>query len=289
MRFWSGVVISVLRPPDATEFVGRPIPPARGRGGASAPAAGRTGRAGTASGRAAREASAGARSFAAIVAALTCLAAEAALADPAEIRAGRLLVEGQGLPKDMACADCHGVSGQGNRSPVHPRLAGQSRFYLRKQLDDFASGARPSDDMAPIARALTEEQREEVAAYYAAVEDVPYPSQPEADPALLQNGGVLSAVGAPGRRIRACETCHADAGTGIPPSYPYLAGQFAEYTERQLRLWKDGRRRNDPLNVMADIAKELSDEEIRALALYFARVRVPQDVINDLTPAEPAP
>ncbi|MDX1656139.1 MAG: hypothetical protein R3310_13085, partial [Candidatus Competibacteraceae bacterium] len=67
------------------------------------------------------------------------------------------------------------------------------------------------------------------------------------------------------------------------------AGQFADYTAAQLLAWKQGRRRNDPLEVMADIAAKLTEEEIQGLALYFARVRLPHSAINDLTPAQPWP
>jgi cytochrome c553 len=105
----------------------------------------------------------------------------------------------------------------------------------------------------------------------------------------VQEGGVLSAIGDPDRGIRACEICHADAGVGIAPSFPYLAGQHAYYTERQLLLWKAGDRRNDPLDVMAEIAERLEEEEIRALALYFARARPPPAALSSPIPAEPIP
>lgn len=219
---------------------------------------------------------------------MVCLSAsQAAFATPEAIEEGRRIA--LHAPDDIRCARCHGKLGQGDSSAGHPRLTKQSRFYLRKQLEDFASGERPSEDMAPIARTLTEDQWEAVAAYYASIRDAPYPPRPEGDLRLLQQGGALSAIGSVERNIRACALCHADAGTGIPPSYPYLAGQFADYTERQLQLWKQGLRRNDPLEVMADIAKKLSDEEIRGLALYFARAQLPADRINDLTPAESEP
>jgi cytochrome c553 len=100
---------------------------------------------------------------------------------------------------------------------------------------------------------------------------------------------VLSALGDAARGIRACEVCHADAGVGIAPSFPYLAGQYAYYTERQLLLWKADARRNDPLEVMAEIAERLEEEEIRALALYFARVRPPPAALSSPIPAEPIP
>ena len=61
----------------------------------------------------------------------------------------------------------------------------------------------------------------------------------------------------------------------MPPSFPYLAGQFSRYAREQLAAWKDGSRRNDPLNVMRDIAARLSDEDAAALAEYFASVYPP--------------
>ncbi|QBQ55749.1 c-type cytochrome [Nitrosococcus wardiae] len=189
--------------------------------------------------------------------------------------------------KEVRCARCHGKLGQGDGSEGHPRIGGQSRFYLQKQLEDFASGTRPSEEMVPVARVLTEKQRAAVAAYYASIKNTPYPPRPEGEPRLLQQGGILSAIGSDKRSIRACALCHATAGAGIPPSYPYLAGQFASYTERQLQLWKRGLRQNDSLELMAEIAKKLSDEEIRGLALYFARVRLPAKRINSLTEYEP--
>ena len=188
---------------------------------------------------------------------------------------------------DRDCIDCHGDRGQGDAAEGYPRLAGQSRVYLYKQLQDFAIGNRPSEDMQEVVAELSDRQMADVAAYFAELAETPYPTQPSADPADLQTGGRLSAIGAPEREIQACALCHADFGAGLPPSFPYLAGQHAGYTARQLQLWKQDRRGNDPLDVMARIAKALTDEEISALGVYFARVRLSPDAINDLTPSEP--
>ena len=210
-------------------------------------------------------------------------------ADPREIALGREIAEGTALPLETTCSRCHGVLGLGRPEEQTPRLAGQPRFYLHKQLDDFASGARVSQKMTPVALALSPAQRQAVAAYYASLYAMPYPEAPYGDPVLVQRGGVLSAIGDSTRDIRACEICHADAGVGIAPSFPYLAGQYAYYTERQLLLWKAGIRRNDPLKVMAEIAERLDQEEIRALALYFARVRPPPPALSSPIPQEPIP
>lgn len=210
-------------------------------------------------------------------------------AGPREVALGQQIAEGAVLPQDKTCSHCHGVLGIGRPEKETPRLAGQPRFYLHKQLDDFASGARVSEKMAPVARALTPAQRTAAAAYYASLYAIPYPEAPYGEPSLIQDGGVLSAVGDGERGIRACELCHADAGVGIAPSFPYLAGQYAYYTEKQLLLWKAGIRRNDPLEVMAEIARRLDDAEIRALALYFARVRPPPAALSSPIPEEPIP
>jgi cytochrome c553 len=221
---------------------------------------------------------------------MVCLGAWAApAADPRVVALGRQIAEGAGLEPDHACARCHGVLGTGKPEEGAPRLANQPRLYLEKQLRDFVAGTRQSDKMTPVARALSAEQREAVAAYYGSLWEVSYPEVPYADPVLVQRGGVLSAVGDSAREIRACAICHADAGVGIAPSFPYLAGQYADYTERQLLGWKAGARRNDPLDVMAEISERLEDEEIRALALYFARVRPPPAVLSSPIPAEPVP
>jgi cytochrome c553 len=220
---------------------------------------------------------------------LALAAAPALAADPRDVALGREIAEGAALPREITCSRCHGVLGVGRPEEQTPRLAGQPRLYLRKQLDDFAAGTRLSERMAPVARALSPAQREAVAAYYASLHAVPFPEAPYGEPALVQAGGVLSALGDAARGIRACEVCHADAGVGIAPSFPYLAGQYAYYTEKQLLLWKAGMRRNDPLEVMAEIAERLEEEEIRALALYFARVRPPLAAVSSPIPVEPIP
>ena len=210
-------------------------------------------------------------------------------ADPRVVARGRQIVSGAELPAALACARCHGLEGTGKPAEGAPRLAGQPQLYLAKQLEDFAAGSRRSAKMEPVARALGAEQRAAVAAYFASLHDVPYPPAPMGDPALIQDGGVLSALGDDAREIRPCELCHADAGVGIGPSFPYLAGQDADYTVAQLAAWRTGTRANDPLDVMAEIAQALTADEIAALGLYFARIRPLTDVVASPVPEEPIP
>ncbi|WP_299046366.1 c-type cytochrome [uncultured Tateyamaria sp.] len=183
----------------------------------------------------------------------------------------------------MACITCHGAEGMGDGSGAFPRLAGQAGWYTYKQLIDYASGARPNQVMSGIAQRLTEREMEAVSAYYAAI-DAPYHEPAgNVDVALLQWGGQLGAAGSAEKGIPACVNCHGPSGTGNPPSVPYLAGQYANYMTYQLQLWREGVRDNDAMNVMSSIASKMTDEDMRAVSEYYARVR-PTDHVADTAP-----
>jgi cytochrome c553 len=65
-----------------------------------------------------------------------------------------------------------------------------------------------------------------------------------------------------------CAACHGTNGQGMASSgYPYLAGLPAEYIESQLKAFSNNRRSN---SVMTPIAKKLQEEEMGALAEYYA-------------------
>src|SRR2546430_13292658 len=73
--------------------------------------------------------------------------------------------------------------------------------------------------------------------------------------------------------LPACAACHGASGAGLPAQYPRLAGQYAEYTEAQLKAFRSGERRNDANKMMQAIAARMSDPEIRAVADYIAGLR----------------
>lgn len=57
-----------------------------------------------------------------------------------------------------SCVACHGARGEGNRSLNAPRLAGQSDWYLVRQLENYQTGARgtATDDISgALMRAAT--------------------------------------------------------------------------------------------------------------------------------------
>jgi cytochrome c553 len=61
----------------------------------------------------------------------------------------------------------------------------------------------------------------------------------------------------------------------VGANFPPLAGQPAAYIAAQLRAWQQGTRRNDPLQLMQHVAKQLTPQEIQAVAGWFAAQPLP--------------
>ncbi len=71
-----------------------------------------------------------------------------------------------GKEKSAPCAACHGADGN-SQAPNFPILAGQHADYLIKALEDYKSGNRKNAIMLGFATALSKQDREDLAAYYA--------------------------------------------------------------------------------------------------------------------------
>ncbi|TFW01943.1 cytochrome c4 [Oxalobacteraceae bacterium OM1] len=172
------------------------------------------------------------------------------------------------------CAGCHGQKGEGNAQSNFPRLAGQSQAYLAKQLKAYAEGSRNNPIMMPIAKGLSQDQIQAVAAYYAGLDT---PSAKTAAPAAQvgKRGEQLANVGDDKIAVQACANCHGPGGSGEPPTYPYLSGQHAGYLSAALGEWKSGARKTDPSMQMNMIAKRLSDSDIAALSAFYAAQPAP--------------
>jgi cytochrome c553 len=65
------------------------------------------------------------------------------------------------------CAACHGADGN-SPSADFPKLAGQYRDYLAKALRDYKAGRRKNPIMSGFAAALSTEDIDSLAGYYAA-------------------------------------------------------------------------------------------------------------------------
>ena len=73
-----------------------------------------------------------------------------------------------GKKKSLACAGCHGADGI-SVVPTYPNLAGQKEQYLVLTLKGFRDGTRKNAVMNPMAKPLTDEDIENLAAYYASL------------------------------------------------------------------------------------------------------------------------
>ncbi len=81
----------------------------------------------------------------------------------------------------------------------------------------------------------------------------------------------LAADTAGAKAAQSCMMCHGDNGLSTMPGTPSLAGQPEIYLASQLRQFRDGKRHNEVMNV---IAKPLSDADIDSVSAYFSKFEV---------------
>lgn len=93
-------------------------------------------------------------------------AALLALAAPA-FAAGPIGNAAAGQEKSKTCTACHGATGNESLDDTYPKLAGQYPEYLAKALRDYKSGERQNPIMAGFAAGLSEEDMDDLAAFYA--------------------------------------------------------------------------------------------------------------------------
>jgi len=73
-----------------------------------------------------------------------------------------------GKTKAAVCAACHGADGH-SLSPLWPNLAGQKEAYLVKQIKAFRDGVRKDPTMSPMAAGLTDDDVDNLAAYFSSL------------------------------------------------------------------------------------------------------------------------
>jgi len=176
-----------------------------------------------------------------------------------------------GKDKAAVCGGCHGAEGN-SMVPTFPNLAGQSEKYIVKQLANFKAKTTRQDPMmdAQVA-ALSDPDAQDIAAFFAAQKLV---STATADESKLVMGREIYKGGNLQTGVPACQGCHGPTGAGNPGSgYPQLTGQFAMYTMKQLRAFKDGSRSNDDGEVMRNAVARMTDAEIEAVAQYIASLK----------------
>ncbi|MBI4194516.1 MAG: cytochrome c4 [Betaproteobacteria bacterium] len=174
----------------------------------------------------------------------------------------------------QVCAACHGTDGN-SAVPANPNLAGQHPEYTFKQLMNFKAqngkpAERPNAVMVGMVANLSVEDMRNLASYFGTRKPKPRAAR---DPELVKLGQAIYRGGITAKGVAACSACHQPNGAGMPAQFPRVAGQFAEYTELQIKAFRSGERANDPNRMMRAVAEKLSDREIRAVAEYIAGLR----------------
>ena len=165
------------------------------------------------------------------------------------------------------CFLCHGAEGESS-SAAFPRLAGQHAAYVARQLADYKSGRRKSSAMQPMVDDLSAADFEALGQYF---ESRPVQFHPVDDAELAQRGRFIYLRGNPDSALPACAGCHGVAGQGTA-TLPRLAGQHAQYTERQLKAFNQRERTNDNA-VMHTVAVKLTELELKAVASYLSGLK----------------
>lgn len=167
---------------------------------------------------------------------------------------------------DDKCQHCHGMNGEAS-NVIYPRLAGQHKEYIEKQLKNFRSGAREGT-MNEMAAGLTDEEIAALAQYFSE-------KQPSAhrvrDKQFSAVGQYIFHKGNKFSGVSACASCHGDDGSGTK-KLPRLAGQHKRYVSSQLEEFNDRKRTNDNA-IMHSVASKLTELEREAVALYVSGMK----------------
>lgn len=196
----------------------------------------------------------------AVVAGVTALAVTPAAWRPAT-PAAHAADSDAGRRKAEPCAACHGPHGN-STIPTVPSLASQPPTYTYYQLVMFKREKRRDPQMSPFILNLSDEDMQDIAAYYAA-------QTPAAPPGTSSTE--TTEVGDRLVKQHHCSSCHTPALMG-QKHIPRLAGQQKEYLLKQLRGFK-AQTAADLDGSMTTSAQPLTEEDIEMLADYLAHLK----------------
>ena len=171
-----------------------------------------------------------------------------------------------GQQKSAPCQACHSTDGN-SQVGMYPKIAGQHAGYITTQLKALRDGTRKDPVMSPMAANLSDQDIQDLAAYFSG-QKISLGSVPEDAVAV---GGQVYRYGNAKTGVPACMACHGPQGLGNDPAgWPALGGQHPEYITKQLGLYASGERSTDINGIMRDIAGRLSKAEIDAVSKYVA-------------------
>ena len=157
-----------------------------------------------------------------------------------------------------SCLGCHGIEGYRNAYPSFrvPKLGGQKADYIAAALRGYRDGERDHGTMRGQAVSLSDQEIDDLAAYFAS-----FPNE------TIAAGGEQAPEF---DKAATCVACHGANGIGVQPTWPTLAGQHEDYLVHALKQYRDGVRKNV---LMMPMATNLTDADIRALAAYYAGLK----------------
>ena len=159
-----------------------------------------------------------------------------------------------------ACVACHGENGNSKTENI-PSLAGHPAPYLTIQLILFREQQRRNEVMTPLAKALSDEDIESLAAYFAGQKRVAAPRT--ADPTMVLRGKETADA-------HRCGVCHLPDYSGRE-QIPRLGAQREDYLVKTMRDYKAGARSGLD-GMMTSVLHGVTDEQIVALAAYLAQL-----------------
>lgn len=169
---------------------------------------------------------------------------------------------GRGATLALNCTMCHGAQGMSTSNA--PNLAGQYPEVVIKQLLDYKTGKRSNAVMEQLARNLSDQDINDLAAYYAYL-----PKARTAPTTYDENLPALVRVGDPLRNIAPCISCHGGVDQKI--GTPWIEGMPKDYLVAQLEAFKTGTRRNDSQAQMRNMVRLMTDQEIDEVSGFYAR------------------
>jgi cytochrome c553 len=175
-----------------------------------------------------------------------------------------------GQSKAAMCIGCHGIVGyQASFPEIYkaPMISGQGAKYISNALAAYQKDERKHPTMKAIAASLSEQDMADLGAYYSQHGVVAGSALPEK--AAVEPSAAVGALLTKG----ACISCHgANFAKPIDPGYPKIAGQHADYLFVALKAYKteNNAKVGRSNGVMAGIAKQYSNAEMKALAGYIS-------------------
>ncbi len=179
---------------------------------------------------------------------------------PQQAKAGALLAK--------QCNSCHGEKGNNRHDSVVPSLAAMPPDYFIDAMNQYFDGRRSHQLMQRFRDALSPQQLEQLAAYYAL--------QLPLKPPPPNRGDAVA-----GERLAApCVGCHGLDGNVLNPAIPQLSGHSAQYLYKAMRDYRQGHRSHE---VMQQVLRHFDSAQLLDIAAHYAQQQPQPDWLRRQT------